>query len=122
MHLRRLEDCKPFNGRDGSLLREILHPGKHRVDIRYSLAWARVGSNENTVPHILEHAEVYHILRGKGLMHINKEVNEVGLNDTVYIPSGAIQFIENIAEEDLEFLCIVDPAWRPEIERLAEKI
>ena len=122
MHLTRLEECRPFVGGDGSLLREILHPDKHRVDIRYSLAWAKVAANDKTLPHILNHPEVYHILRGKGRMHINNEVNAVSRNDTVYIPAGAIQFIENIADDDLEFLCIVDPAWQPEIERLADRI
>jgi mannose-6-phosphate isomerase-like protein (cupin superfamily) len=122
MYVKKLRECKPFIGGDGSLLREILHPNKQEVDIRYSLAWASLAPRKKTTAHILDHAEVYHVLRGKGRMHINREVTEVIRNDTVYIPSGAVQFIENTADEDLEFLCIVDPAWRPEIERVAEEI
>ena len=122
MYITKLSECAPFVAGDGSLLREILHPDKHKVGIRYSLAWARLAPRERTRAHILDHPEVYHVLRGKGRMHINKEVNEIEINDTVYIPSGAVQYLENTADENLEFLCIVDPAWQPDIERLTEVI
>ena len=48
-------------------------------------------------------------------MHINDEVEEVGAYDTIYIPN-AVQYIENTGDEELEFICIVDPAWRAEDE------
>ena len=122
MYITKLTECTPFVAGDGSLLREILHPDKHKVDIRYSLAWASLAPRQKTKAHILDHPEVYYILRGKGQMHINKEINEIRTNDTVYIPSGAVQYLENTADEGLEFLCIVDPAWQPEIERVTEVI
>ncbi|UCG30133.1 MAG: cupin domain-containing protein [candidate division WOR-3 bacterium] len=122
MFVIRLQECSCLTAGDGSLLREILHPSKHAVDIRYSLAWAKVEPKQKTLAHTLLHAEVYYILKGEGDMHIDKEVKLVAKNDTIYIPPGAVQFIKNTGEDNLEFLCIVDPAWQAEIERPAEDI
>jgi mannose-6-phosphate isomerase-like protein (cupin superfamily) len=36
--------------------------------------------------------------------------------DAVYIPPNARQFIRNLGEEPLVFICMVDPAWRKEDE------
>ena len=51
-------------------------------------------------------------------MHIDKETAKVRSGQAVYIPPGSVQFIENTGRSDLDFLCIVDPAWRPEDEEI----
>ncbi len=51
-------------------------------------------------------------------MHINNEEKSIAANDTVYIPPRSVQYLENIGEENLEFLCIVDPAWEPTAEEV----
>jgi len=112
MFIRRLRECEEFVAGDRSVLREILHPDKADLAIRYSLAHARVGPRETTTPHRLGTAEVYYILQGRGRMHIDEQTADVTAGDTVYIPPRATQFIENTLDSDLVFLCIVDPAWR----------
>jgi mannose-6-phosphate isomerase-like protein (cupin superfamily) len=118
MLVRTLEECNTFTAGDKSLLKEILHPDRHDLNIRYSLAWATVKPGQKTLAHTLMCAEVYYIIRGHGRMHINKEEKAVQQNDTIYIPPHAVQFIENTTQEELVFLCIVDPAWRPEAEQI----
>jgi mannose-6-phosphate isomerase-like protein (cupin superfamily) len=118
MLIRKLDEIKEFVAGDGSKLKEILHPDKQPVDIRYSIARASVRPGEGTLPHTLSNAEVYYIISGCGRMHIGNEAKDVGENDAVYVPAGAIQSIENTGAGNLEFLCIVDPAWQPEIERV----
>jgi mannose-6-phosphate isomerase-like protein (cupin superfamily) len=113
-----LKDCDEFLGGDDSILRELLHPDKAPVDLRYSLAHATVKRGEKTKPHRLRTTEVYYILRGRGRMHIGAEVTKVSAACAVYIPPGSTQFIENIGTADLVFLCIVDPAWRAEDEEI----
>lgn len=112
MFIRRLSECEEFIAGDRSILREILHPDKADLAIRYSLAHARVGPREITTPHRLGTAEVYYILQGRGRMHIDEQIADVTAGDTVYIPPRATQYIENTLDSDLVFLCIVDPAWR----------
>ena len=118
MPIIRLQDCDEFKAGDGCILREMLHPDKVDLSLRYSLAHATVGVGQTTDPHRLKTSEVYFILQGKGCMHIDDQLNEVSPNDTVYIPPMATQFIENIGIEPLEFICIVDPAWRSEDEEI----
>jgi len=118
MYIKHLKDCPEFIAGDNSLLREILNPKKEDLTIRYSLAWAMVKPGEKTLPHKLKNSEVYYIIKGTGKMCINNEKKLVEKNDTIYIPPDAVQFIENTGKENLEFLCIVDPAWTPETETI----
>ena len=45
-------------------------------------------------------------------MHINDQKEIIQSGQSVYIPSNARQWIKNIGEEDLKFLCIVSPPWK----------
>jgi mannose-6-phosphate isomerase-like protein (cupin superfamily) len=116
MFLKRLKDCKEIIAGDDSILRELLHPEKEDLKIRYSLAHAKVLPGRATKRHRLKTSEVYYIIAGNGLMHIDEESFEVNPGCTVYIPPKATQHIENTSDVDLIFLCIVDPAWRKENE------
>ena len=118
MYVRCLRDCRQFIAGDGSVLRELLHPDKAEVSIRYSLAHATVEAGQRTRPHKLISSEVYYVIAGEGLMYIDQESLEVGHDCAVYIPPGAIQYIENTGKSKLKFLCIVDPAWRQEDEEV----
>ena len=112
MLVRRLKDCEQFVAGDGSILRELLHPGKADVAIRYSLAHARVAPGRRTKAHRLQTAEVYYVIKGRGRMHINAKTADVDADCAIYIPPGSVQHIENTGKDDLMFLCVVDPAWR----------
>jgi mannose-6-phosphate isomerase-like protein (cupin superfamily) len=118
MLVRRLRDCDEFVAGDGSILRELLHPGKTDVAIRYSLAHAIVRPGETTRAHRLRTAEVYYILSGRGRMHVDAESAAVDAGSAIYIPPGAVQSISNTGNCDLVFLCIVDPAWRADDEEI----
>jgi mannose-6-phosphate isomerase-like protein (cupin superfamily) len=120
MFVKYLKDCTEFTGGDNSILRELLHPNKSDLEIRYSLAHAKVPAGQKTGAHKLRTSEVYYILSGSGLMHINQEAQNISTQCAVYIPPGAVQFIENSGDSDLEFLCIVDPAWREADEQVLE--
>lgn len=116
MFLRRLRDCPEFTAGDNCRLREILHPDKDELALRYSLARAVVSPGQTTWLHALRTSEVYCILSGSGTMRIDDETAPVGPGDTVYIPPGAKQQVTNVGSDELVFLCIVDPAWRSEDE------
>ena len=118
MFIRDLNDCPEFVAGDNCLLREILHPDKADLALRYSLAHARVKPGLTTWKHRLRTSEVYYILEGEGEMFIDDEAKPVGAGSTVYIPPRATQCIRNSGTRDLVFLCIVDPAWRSEDEEV----
>jgi mannose-6-phosphate isomerase-like protein (cupin superfamily) len=116
MFIAKLSECHEFISGDGAILRELLHPDKADLKLRYSLAHAIVKPGNTTMPHRLKTSEVYYVISGKGIMHIDDEVEEVLPGVAVYIPPEAVQFIHNPGPEDLAFICIVDPAWRKEDE------
>ena len=116
MHIRKLMDCEEFIAGDNTILREILHPDKAPLDLRYSLAHAKVPIGKTTYLHSLKTSEIYYILEGKGKMFIDNETEILEPGDTVYIPPLAKQCIENIGDQELVFICIVDPAWKEEDE------
>ncbi|MBD2460159.1 cupin domain-containing protein [Oscillatoria sp. FACHB-1407] len=116
MLVRKLNECEEFIAGDNTLLRELLHPDKQPLELRYSLAHAIVLPGDTSTAHSLTTSEVYYILSGVGEMHIDGETRRVEVGDAIYIPPNAKQFIHNCGTEPLVFICIVDPAWRKEDE------
>lgn len=116
MFTKKLSDCEQFLAGDSTILRELLHPDKADLQLRYSLAHAIVRPGDTSLKHALKTSEVYYILSGNGIMHINEKTEKVTPGTAIYIPPLAIQYIHNPGPEDLVFLCIVDPAWREEDE------
>ncbi|MFW9967608.1 MAG: cupin domain-containing protein [Candidatus Thorarchaeota archaeon] len=123
MWIKRFDDCEEIVALDGTILRELLNPrhDKEGLKLDYSIAHAIVKPGKASFPHrFFEASEVYYILQGTGVMHINDETAKVEPGDVVYIPPKGVQYIENTGESDLVFLCIVDPPWLPESEELLE--
>ena len=113
-----LGDRAEFVAGDETAIREILHPHRTPLEIRYSLAHARVKPGRTSKPHRLASTEVYYIPEGTGEMHIDDEISMVAPGHTVYIPPHSTQFICNTGSADLKFICIVDPAWQAEDEEV----
>jgi len=116
MIIKPLQSCPEFIAGDNTILREILHPDKEKLELRYSLAHAYVDPGKTSWPHKLSTSEVYYVLEGEGIMHIGEEAEKVGPGDTIYIQPDSAQFIHNCGTTRLVFLCIVYPAWRKENE------
>jgi mannose-6-phosphate isomerase-like protein (cupin superfamily) len=116
MYIKRLADCREITAGDQTRLRELLHPDRDPAEIRYSLAVAWLASGARSRAHKLKTSEVYYLVRGTGVMHIGDDAAKVTAGDLVYMPPGSVQWLENSGKEGIEFLCIVDPAWRPEDE------
>jgi len=118
MEIRKLANLQEITAHDNSLLKQILHPDTLDHEINFSMAYARVESRQKTLPHSLKTVEIYYILQGEGVMHIDDEVKVVRKNDTVFIPPNAVQFIENKQDTELQFLCVVAPPWLEENETI----
>lgn len=118
MFIRNITTCEEIIAGDKTLLRELLHPGKAELHIGYSLAHALVKPGQTTLRHRLKTSEVYYILEGQGMMHIDAESSTVRAGQAIYIPPRAVQYIENTGSSELKILCIVDPAWQQEDEEI----
>ena len=122
MLIKDIKKCKEFIAGDNSILRELLHPDndKGNLELKYSLAHAVVKPGDVTSLHLMTTSEVYYVLQGKGLMYVGNEKKEVKEGQVIYIPPNSPQRIRNTGNQDLVFLCIVDPAWKKENEDILE--
>ncbi|MBX3334305.1 MAG: cupin domain-containing protein [Nitrospira sp.] len=115
-----LQDRPEFVAGDHTKLREIFHPAKHPLDLGYSLAHGKLSPGQRSKRHILKSSEVYYFISGQGRFTINDQVTQIEAGTTVYVQPGGDQFLENTGPVDIEFLCLVDPAWREEDETVLE--
>ena len=118
MLTKSLADCTEILAGDKTILRELLHPGRDPATIGYSLAYAKLTQGTASLPHRMKTSEVYYFIQGEGRMHVDGKSAMVGAEQTVYVPPGALQHLENLGDDDLVFLCIVDPAWQKEDEEI----
>jgi mannose-6-phosphate isomerase-like protein (cupin superfamily) len=101
-----------FETKDGSAIRELMHPRTHAAQAQ-SLAEATVAPGATTRLHrhrVTE--ELYYIESGRGLMTLDAREFEVQAGDTVCIRPGTPHRISNIGDEPLRLLCCCSPAYR----------
>ena len=116
--MTHVKDYAEFLAGDHTRLRELFRPTPATAAIRYSLAHARLEPGRASKRHRLATSEVYYFLSGHGRFRIGHETADVESGSVVYVPPGSVQSLENIGRESLEFLCLVDPAWRREDEEI----
>ena len=109
-----LGEVAPYVTRDGSEIRELLHPGAHAVR-NQSLAEAVVRPGAATLLHRHETSEeIYHVTRGAGRMTLGAETLAIGAGDSIAIPHGTPHRVENTGAEALHILCCCAPAYSHE--------
>ena len=111
MFVKNIQDCPTFTANDGCEIKEWLHPEKDHVDLPYSIAEAVVATGQQSYKHTLEQTEVYLILEGNGVMHIDDEARPVVQGQSILIPAKSVQWIENSGTIPLRFLALVSPPW-----------
>jgi mannose-6-phosphate isomerase-like protein (cupin superfamily) len=103
---------QPYPTRDGSLIRELMHPAVHGNRAQ-SLAEAEVPPGGETRPHRHQHAEeIYHVTAGEGRMVLGKETFAISVGDTVCIPPGTRHSLRNTGDRPLTVLCCCSPPYR----------
>ena len=106
------QDIPPYITRDGSEIRELMHPAIHG-NRQQSLAEAIVQPGQQTQLH--RHwcsEELYHVTRGAGIMTLADATLAIGVGDTVLIPPATAHCVTAIGEEPLHLLCCCSPAYR----------
>ena len=100
-----------FITKDGSHIRELMHPSQHAVS-HQSFAEAIVPTNTET--HLHKHTlseEIYHITQGEGLMTLDKDQFSIICGDTICIQPGLAHKIKNTGTVDLKILCCCSPPY-----------
>lgn len=112
-----------FRARDDSILCELIHPKNLEEpeirSLKCSVVHAIIHPGDRTLPHRLKKtAEIYYIISGSGMMHMEGERSPLLGGMAVLIPPGAVQYVMNTGKDNLEFIAICDPAWKEEDEEI----
>ena len=116
MILKEIDKLESFLGEEGTEIRQIFHPHNTLNGIRYSIAHSKISPGKTSIPHKLKSSEVYYVLNGEGIIHVNDKTKKIHMRQSIFVPAFSKQYIENTGKTDLEVLCIVDPAWKQEDE------
>ena len=110
MHTR-YQDITAYETKDGSLIRELIHPSQHH-NHQQSLAEAIVLPGQTTALHKhLKTEEIYFIRQGQGLMTLGQKQFIVQSGDSILILPGTAHCIKNNGEQNLHILCSCAPAY-----------
>ncbi len=105
---------KPFTTKDGSTVRELMHPAVHGNNLQ-SLAEATLPMGASTLLHRHHHTEeIYHITSGQGRMTLGGQQFDVNAGDTICIPPGTAHALCNTGNETLRLLCCSTPPYNHE--------
>lgn len=115
-----VNSISPVEGGEGTQIKQIFHPHNTMLGIRFSMARCTIQKSTKSKKHILKSAEVYYITSGMGILHVDDQICELKAGQAVYVSPHSEQFVENTGDAPLEFLCIVDPAWKQEDETITE--
>lgn len=106
-----LGEIPPYITKDGSKIRELLHPSQHGVR-QQSLAEAVIPLGTTTLLHKHRHTEeIYHVTRGTGLMTLGAERFPIKVGDSIAIAPSTPHCVENTGSEALHILCCCAPAY-----------
>ena len=109
-----LASIGPYTTKDGSMVRELMHPDVHG-NIAQSLAEATVPTQTQTTLHRhLASEEIYHVTGGTGLMTLGEEEFRIRRGDTICIPAGTPHRVKNNGRRPLRILCCCSPPYSHE--------
>ncbi|MFV1997288.1 MAG: cupin domain-containing protein [Acidiferrobacterales bacterium] len=111
MKLSHYNDIQPYFTKDGSLIRELMHPDRQGNRLQ-SLAEATVLAGTKTKLHRHQKTEeLYYIAAGEGWMTLGDKSFLVAQGDTICIEPGTPHCIENKGQSDLKILCCCTPPY-----------
>lgn len=93
----------------GALSKPLVMPetaGSTHIDYRISMYQPKAYVEKHS--HKVQE-QVYHVIEGEGLMHIDGRDHVVRRHDFIYLPPGSIHSIENTGTSDLVFLVVTSP-------------
>lgn len=121
MNRTSYRDIRPYITKDGSQIRELMHPDLHG-NRNQSLAEAMAPPGTATRLHRHRKTEeLYHITGGTGWMILGDERFPVNVGDTVCIPPGTPHAIENTGDAALTMLCCCSPPYSHEDTELLDE-
>ncbi len=120
--VKKVDSCKVVTAGGGFKVYEVINPKNDSVNPGFSIARVELAKGKSTLPHRLRtSAQVYYILSGEGILHIEDSTMKIAPGDAIYIAPGLYQWAENTGDTTLTFICVVSPPWRAYDEEVKEE-
>jgi mannose-6-phosphate isomerase-like protein (cupin superfamily) len=113
MFTQRLADS-PRHVRGGQVSYLLLSRGQFNSE-NLSITWVEGEPNSEQLLHAHSQEQVYVIVRGRGLMKVGGEEEEVASGTLVFVPPDAPHAIRNIGEEPMVYVSATAPPFAPEV-------
>ncbi len=114
------EPAEPYVTRDGSLIRELVHPERGGPP-NLSVAEAVIAPGQATRPHYhTDSNEVYYVLSGKGVVRIGEKSEFAEAGACLFIPARAVHAARCDSDAALVILCLSAPPYTHEQTVLVE--
>jgi mannose-6-phosphate isomerase-like protein (cupin superfamily) len=111
MMLSRYRAQAPFTTKDGSEIRELMHPAVHG-NRNQSLAEAIIQPGQTTALHWHRNSEeLYHVTAGQGLMTLDEHRFRITVGDTIAIAPRRAHCVHNDGSGPLVILCCCSPPY-----------
>jgi mannose-6-phosphate isomerase-like protein (cupin superfamily) len=105
----QLRDTAPVNERGGQKSRLLLAGGQFGSQ-NLAITWVEGGPGSMQAVHgHPDNEQIYVIVRGRGVVQVADEMQEVGEGTLVYIPPGAAHAIKNTSDGPLVFVSATSP-------------
>jgi mannose-6-phosphate isomerase-like protein (cupin superfamily) len=104
----------PFTTKDGSEIRELMHPAQHAAHNVHAQSFAEatvLPGMKTTLHRHLRSEEIYHITQGAGRMTLGEREFEVAVGDTICIAPGTPHCIACVSTVALKILCACAPPY-----------
>ena len=104
-------DIAAFVTKDGSIIRELLHPAQHGAG---TMSFAEAIVEAGTTTHLHLHVtseEIYHITQGAGRMRLGDAEFDIRPGDTIKIPPGTSHNVTQTGNVALKILCVCFPPY-----------
>ena len=108
---------EPYLTRDGSQIRELMHPARHAAHGNHAQSFAEAIVAPGAKTQLHKHhvtEEIYHITQGAGRMTLGARQFDVAVGDTICIAPGTAHCIECTGETALKIICACSPAYTHE--------
>ena len=113
MFTRRLEES-PRQHRGGQISYLLLTAGDADSQ-NLSITWVEGETESEQYRHAHDSEQVYVIVAGRGIMHVDGEEKEVGSGTLVFVPRNAVHSIHNHGAEKLVFVTAASPPFEAEL-------
>ena len=110
MFVRKMTEA-PERGREGLVSQVLLQEGDI-AESEMAVTWVEVEPGGRQGSHSHAPQQVYVVVRGRGVMHVGQDREEVGVGDLVFIPSNEPHHIENVSDgEPVTYVSVATPAF-----------